>query len=400
MCYNHNMKKLAKTLNKIFTDKTFIEDMSKNCSSVNQMQSVMGRILTYYIATRDTKIYSYEELCHLSYQEVEPKNIKRKESVQEALVRNIINDGVVTHSFNGFNLSKIKKNGLGNDKNYDNVLGTEFAKLEKDLGISEYVKQQTNGESEIYYTSPGANSIYYAMQQSPERLFHGPLNQGSNPLPVLVGEKKEDYYLRVVIDKVNKNYRLEEQHSIIDNARKVITKLCSQRPQIALIPITSKKYTLNASLAVEGREQKSLKEYLEYQADGDMEFWATNTFFSDCLGGIHPSNCSNLVSTGVKVPASELEFVSVPDSFEMLQIMAKQKGLQPGEKFDLYSLEKVEEKESEAKQSIYQTNEVKKVNVANEEILQKNLRIKQASNISQHKVSQTLYTQEDEGITI
>lgn len=337
------MKKLAKTLNKIFTDKTFIEELAKNCKSISDMQYVMGQILTYYISTRDTKIYSYEEICNLSYLYTKPKNIKRKESEQEALLRNIIDEGVVTHSFNGFNLSKIKKNGLGSDKNYDSTLAVELAKLEKDLGISEYVEHQTNGVSEIYYTSPGANSIYYAMQQSPERLFHGPLNQGKNPLPVLVGEKKEDYYLRVVIDKINKNYRLEEQQPIIDNARKVISKLCSQRPQIALIPITSKKYTLNANHAFIHGETKSLRDYLEYQSGGNMFNWAISTFFADCLGGAHPSNCSNLVSTNVKIPASELTFVSIPDSFEILQIKARQKGLKPGEKFDLYSLEKIEE---------------------------------------------------------
>ena len=400
------MKKLAKTLNKIFTDKAFMEDMSKNCRSVWQMQSDMGQILTYYISTRDTKTYSYEELCGLAHQNIEPKNIKRKESVQEALVRNIIDEGVVTHSFNGFHLARIKKNGLGSDKNYDSVLGAELAKLEKDLGTSEYVAQQTNGASEIYYTSPGANSIYYAMQQSPERLFHGPLNQGKNPLPVLVGEKKEDYYLRVAIDKINRNYRLEEQQPIIDNARKVITKLCSQRPQIALIPITSKKYILNANLAVMHGETKTLREYLDYQAGGDMAWWATRTFFSDCLGGAHSSNCSNLVSTGVKVPASELGFVSVPDSFEMLQIMARQKGLQPGEKFDLYSLEKVEEKEVEAEQTIEQVPVVEKVdeaelNKAKEETAQNNPTMEPTTTIpKQHETTQTPHTYKDEGYTL
>ncbi len=349
------MKKLAKTLNKIFTDKTFIEDMSKNCNNIRQMQSVMGRILTYYISTRDTKIYSFQQMRDIIYQNPEPKNIKRHECAQEALIRNIIDQGFVTHSFNGFNLKKIKKYGLGSDKNYDTTLGAELARLEKDLGKSEFIEQQTNGPSEIYYTSPGTNSIYYAMQQSPERLFNGPLFQGEKPLPVLVGEKKEDYYLRVAIDKINKNYRLEEQQPIIDNARKVIKKLCSQRPQLALIPINSKKYALNANLATINGDSKPLTEYLQQQAGENMAGWVTSTFFANCFGGIHPSNCSNLVSTGVVVPASELEFVGIPDSFEILQVIAKQKGLKPGEKFDLNTLEKVEEKESEKQNSVSQT---------------------------------------------
>ena len=408
------MKKLAKTLNKIFTDKTFMEDMSKNCNTINEMQNIMGQILTYYISTRDTKTYSFTELESITRQKPEPKNIKRKESVQETLVRNIIDEGVVTHSFNGFNLTKIKRNGLGSEKNYDSVLAEELEKLEKDLGTSEYKEKQSNGPSEIYYTSPGTTSIYYAMQQSPERLFHGPLNQGENPLPVLVGEKKEDYYLRVAIDKINKNYRLEEQQPIIDNARKVITKLCSQRPQIALIPITSKKFTLNASLDKVDKniEPKTLREYLDFQANGDMAWWATTTFFADSRNGIHPSNCSNLVSTGVKVPASELEFVSIPDSFEMLQIMVRQKGLQPGEKFDLYSLEKVEEKEIEEQQPIVQETIVQEPVVENveetkldetkEEITQNDPAIIQqtTSTPPQYETTQTSHVYEDEGYTL
>ncbi len=335
------MKKLAKTINKIFSDKTFLEQMVKDLKSIHQIQSVMGKILTYYISTRDSKIYPYEEMCRLAFQISEPKNMRRNESVQDAFVRNIIDEGFVTHSFNGFNLSSIKKHGLGSSKNHDSVLGKELAKLERDLGVSEFVKIQSDEPSAIYYTSPGANSIYYAMQQSPERLFHGPLNQGKTPLPVLVGETKEEYYLRVAVSKINKMYSKEEQKPIIENAKKIIKKLCSQRPQIALIPISSKKYTLNASLAFVRGKPKTLKEYLNYQSGGNMAWWATTTFFADCLGGIHPSNCSNLVSVGVRVPASELQFISIPDSFEIAQLIALQKGLRPGEKFNLYTLEKV-----------------------------------------------------------
>ena len=171
-----------------------------------------------------------------------------------------------------------------------------------------------------------------------------------------------------------------------------------------MIPITSKKYTLNANLAVMHGETKTLREYLDHQANGDMVCWATSTFFADCLGGNHPSNCSNLISTGVKVPASELEFVSIPDSFEMLQIIARQKGLQPGEKFDLYSLEKVEEKEVEAEQSIAQVPVVEKVDVAElnkakEEIAQNNPTAPSATP-QQHKKTQTSYTYKDKELTL
>ena len=35
------MKKLAKTLNKVFTDKAFMEDMSKNCIGMHQIMLII-----------------------------------------------------------------------------------------------------------------------------------------------------------------------------------------------------------------------------------------------------------------------------------------------------------------------------------------------------------------------
>lgn len=360
-----NTKKLVKTLNKVFADKKFIYDMVSNCENIDQMEYVMGKILAYLIETRDKKIYSYKDMQDIldkcEYECPEPKNKKKKESNGDALVRNIIDEGFVTHSFNGFNLEKVKKNGLGSDKIYDNELSNELAKLEKDLGVSDFLKEQTNESSEIYYTSPGANSIHYAMKQSPERLFQGPLHQ-DNPLPIKVGETKKDYYMRVVASKINnKECSPEEKQAIMKNAENVITKFCSKRPQIALIPIDSKNYSLKANFAFDQEESVSLKDHLSQQANGNMESWATTRFFSHCLGGSGDNNCTNLVSTGVKIPASELGFVSVPDSFELLQIKAKQKGLKQGEKFDLISLEKVEEKEEKLDNSIENKPVIEKV---------------------------------------
>lgn len=336
-----NMKKLAKTLNQVFSDEKFLNNLAKSTTNVKQAQSFMGHVMTYYIATRDTTPHSYEDLKKLIYTEAcrTPLNKQKNESDQEALKRNIIDEGVVTHSFNGFLTQKVKKNGLGEPTNFDKNLDARLIKLENDLGKSAYLKTQTNDASEIYYTSPGTNSIHYAMQQSPERLFLGPLKQ-KNPLPVIVGEKKEDYYTRVAIDKINKNYRIEEQQPIIDNAQKVINQLCSNKPQIALIPINMKNKSLNARNLPED-EPKPLINYIKEQPYVDTD--PMNFFANECFGGSHPSNCSDLFSTGVKIPASEMEFINIPDSFDLSQIIAKQRGLKPGEKFDLKTLKKVEE---------------------------------------------------------
>lgn len=351
------MKKISKILNKIFNDKTFLQDLSKDCENITQIQYIMGQILSYYISTRDNKIYSYKNLRKLIWRPFIPKNLKNNESNSEALTRNIIYEGFVTHSFNGYFLRKILKNGLGSRKNHDEKLEAELNKLEQDLGTSKFLKQQTNDSTEIYYTSPGANSIFYATNQSPERLFEGPLNQGSTPLPVVVGESKFNYYMRVIRKKIENVTDPKKKQSILENARNVITKLCSYPPQITLIPIFSKKYTLNANLATVKNKTLTLKEYLEREADGNMQDWAISTFFSDCLGANNPNNCSNLVSTGVKVPAKALQFIGVPDSFDLAQILAKNKGFLPGEKFDLHTLEKVVDSTDKEK-----TDETKTIN--------------------------------------
>lgn len=114
---------------------------------------------------------------------------------------------------------------------------------------------------------------------------------------------------------------------------------------------------MNANLATVKNKTLTLKEYLEREADGNMQDWAISTFFSDCLGANNPNNCSNLVSTGVKVPAKALQFIGVPDSFDLAQILAKNKGFLPGEKFDLHTLEKVVDSTDKEK-----TDETKTIN--------------------------------------
>ena len=354
------MKKIAKILNTLFNDEKFITECLKYSNyNIKDFQMAFGQIMTYYIKTRDTKLHSFETfgeiLKHRLYaplNNVVPLNMKKNETFEEAIERNVVTNGFMTHSFNGCNKKRHQKYGLGSEKCYDSVLAQKLRKLEEDLGVNNYLKDQPQTSSAIYYAAPSGTSIYYAMQQSPERLFHGPLRQGSNPMPVIVGESRESYYMRVVIDKVNKLYSIDERDAVIANARDVIHEFCGYKPCIALFPINSKKYTLNASFAkVEQDIPPTLQDYIQNRAKyyssicpENTEFGFINDFFNRAhLGGWSGSELDDLVSVGTHIPPSEIEFVDVLSTFDLSQKIALAKGMKKGDFFHLYTGEKIKD---------------------------------------------------------
>ena len=336
---------ISKIMNALLNSKEFMEDIYARSTSVRHFNDLLGDVLKYYISTRDTKVRTYQEIKDLLYKIEEKgtiKNIKKNETIAEALERNIITEGFVTHSTNGYNKKKIKKYGLGDKRIYDSQLSKDLAFLEEKVEKSKYLTNQTNYHSEIYYTSPGANSFHYATSLAPERLFLGPLKQDKNTaLPIIIGETKEEYMMRVAKKKLSDLPTKKEQKETLKVYERVIHKLCSKSPVIELIPIQNKKIELNASNAWTISENPPLlREWIQKMANKDMRF------FADYQGGSDPSNMGNLVSIGVKVPPSCLEVIDVPDGFEILQNIAIARGLKQGDAIDFFTGEQVTLKES------------------------------------------------------
>ena len=72
-----------------------------------------------------------------------------------------------------------------------------------------------------------------------------------------------------------------------------------------------------------------------YNPDMPVSFFTHNTVI------IEHNNMGNLVNTS-HIPAQDLTFFEVEDSFTMMQQIAKSKGMQNGEMFDFFTGEKCE----------------------------------------------------------
>lgn len=340
---------VSKIINKLLISNEFMNEIYTKSKNTQHFNDLLGIVFKYYIATRDTRLLSFGEIeraYHRIGEEGTIKNLKKNETPKQALQRNIITEGFVTHSANGYNKKSIKKYGLGDKRIYDSQLGKDLAFLEEKIEKSKYVENQTNYSSEIYYTSPGANSFHYATSFSPERLFLGPLRQDRDTaLPVIIGETKEEYMMRVAQKKVKQKIADEkEQIAVLKVYKRVIHKLCSKSPVIELIPIQNNKFELNASNAwAISQNPLSLNDWIQKMAEKDMGF------FADIQGGSDPSNMGNLVSVGVKVPSSALTTIDVPDGFEVLQNIAITRGLKKGDQIDFFTGEQVLVKEDESK---------------------------------------------------
>lgn len=184
---------LSKTIQKLFDTEGFYEELLKYNSQMDSFYNNLGMIIEYYIITRDKKMHTVEELMNL----ISNLYNEWKEKYKE----NAMNKGFLTHSCNGLSKEKILENGLGHQNNRDKDLESKLTYLEKYLGQSRYLKQQKNTYDEIYLSTPGTSSISYASNYAPERLFLGILSQ-DNPLPIIVGETRLDYYKRVIDEKV------------------------------------------------------------------------------------------------------------------------------------------------------------------------------------------------------
>lgn len=332
-------KEIVKAMDRLLKSPDVMNELYSSSQSIIQFNDKLGTILTYYIATRDTKNMNINEITR-NYYNLLNENIKNKiknETVEQALEKNIITNGFVTNSSNGYNRKKIKKYGLGTDKIYDKTLAKDINFLEEKICKSEFLINQKNSCDEIYYSSPGPNSFHYACSYSPERLFMGPLHQErGDALPIIIGETKKEYMIRLANKKVSLIEEKKEKKEILKTYKRVINKLCTSSPSISFIPIKSKNFELNASNAYSTNDKQStLSQWIDKMADKGIYF------FEKSQGGSGSSNMGNLVSIGVKVPPSCIDILEVPDCFEIMQNMAIAKGMKKGDKIDYFTGEKI-----------------------------------------------------------
>lgn len=329
---------VAKTIQKVLNDEKFMNNILLESRSLDEVYTKLGYLLSYHISTRskkvpDQKVTSPDYLTQeQEWQKLSPQKLKA----------NIIDNGYVTHSFNGYNLKRVKKYGLGDPRIYDDKLGEELNFLCSVLGEGEYTANQGGGKSEVYYSAPGAKTFHYACGYSPERLWLGPLKQDrNNALPIKVGESKIEYALRVLEKKVSDlgdTINNETKEEVLEKGAKVIEKLCSQKPVVALIPITSKKHKLTAYHSSTRRQHETEPMLIDLLKKGTGQFSPEHlqTFFTENTNLIEFNNLGNLVHNG-RIKPSELQLFEVEDSFSLMQQKAKLMGMKKGEEVDYFT---------------------------------------------------------------
>ncbi len=325
--------RITKTLNTIFNNNKFLTDLCNLCNNnYNAVLFSLGDILEYYITSRNTKVLSLEEMNIViglfkyigNNKDYEIINIKDGESPEHALRRNIIKDGYMTRTINSYFLKRIKSYGLGNTKNIDLTLNKELDYLESVFGKNQYSTIDTLLHNEFCMSTPGANTFYNAGSSSPKRFFIGILGQDINDLlPMLVGEAKSSYFRRVLLKKI---HLLQLDKKALKNALKtgdkVIKKLCKSNPSILLIPINSDLYSLKVT-----KDRNSNYDimpindwiFLKLMNESPMKFFARD--FGDAN-----EDLGNIIAYDTIVPFKELGVLSVPDRYEIIQLIAKNKG--------------------------------------------------------------------------
>lgn len=310
--------------------------------------SDFGQIIEFYISTGYDKILTPEQIN----EELQNyANNKPTIADFDNYFDNVITNGYFTHSFNGYMLEHYQKNGIGAPLN-DTELTENFKILEKYLGVSNYVGGYAKTIPEFYITSPGNNSIYYALTQSPERLWHGPLSQRDDECPILpiVGETKSQYAMRIIKDKIIKqNLNLEESEQVIRSAKKVIGKLCTNNPIVAFIPskLLMDSYVMKNGISYKSlgnidemdyvREKgQKLSEYLQEQDYYDAQAkQVDSTFFCKNFGGDWDwSELDDISVLGTIIPFDKVQTIQFDDSFTVCQRILKHWGIEDGTPFD------------------------------------------------------------------
>lgn len=330
--------KLIKNLNAIFRSEKFIRSLMQEENSFSDyIYSKMGRVLEYYIITRDENInYTYEDI-----------EKKLSQIDYEQFKENIIDNGFMTHSFNGNKKDKIEKYGLDyvtkmNDEELKQhkEMRKSLNELEKLLGTSEYVKnlernKDNSYNQSIFVCSPGAKTFHYACSRSPERLYEGPL-KGFEKEPMIVGETKENYLMRVLEKKINAKYpqnNSKDREYAIQVAKKVIDSYCSFSPSFAMLSLAEIKDIQSGMTEYENKGTESLISRINRAIMSDYR----NIFSTVPSDALETNNLGDLAIISTEIPKNAISIVQCMDEFEMQQIFARMQGLKEGEFIDYTS---------------------------------------------------------------
>lgn len=349
---NKKIIKKEKALQKAFNNSKLIDNMLAEPNGLKFIGENLTKILIYYMATEDKKTdYTIDEFEHKFYlmQTRESKAIKYK----------TLKERWWTHSFNGFFEKTALTYGLGDKKHFLPEIKKALEYLENNVEKNLPFENQLGDKldlPETYVALLGSTTIEYAIDLSPERVFSGPFHQEES-LPIVVGEKKTDYYMRVLLNKIKDlNISEKKRKAIIENGKKVIDAFCTMRPRIAIIPeseiedykIAITPLECNDFECIEKIEKSSskkklleklntLKEYVEHYKDVIPLAYCNDIneiILNNCNNGGSCTIYDDIPILGKVIPKEKFGVFSIPDSFEIIQKYAIQRGAEYGDIID------------------------------------------------------------------
>ena len=342
----NSAEELSIILNNLLNNKKFLATLMIDEEEFDELKIIdkLSKVLCYYIATRDKRTdYTFKEIEE-KYDSIENEELKG------IYYQNLIENGIVTTSFNGYKKELINKYGFNyNDKISEEQRNNTFNrrkalnKLEEICGRSQYLEIQEKAhiadfENQVYLTKPGGSTFFNALMGSPERLYQGPLlayteDGFGERKPIIIGEKKKTFFKKVLLNEIYPTKYLTERNiknnEIIESVRTLVENFCSLPPSIALINISRISDIPMSDFYYNAKHSRNLKNMLDM-----MNFHRIKDFFLVRQSEETNTELTNLVTLSEYIPKDSFSIIDVMDIFEMKQLYAKLKGHKVGQLID------------------------------------------------------------------
>ncbi len=324
-------------LTTIFNNSDFIKSLFVGMYEYdsNEINRRLAIVLKYYLVTNDKNTdCTYLDIIR------KYKKLNKNFSTSDVFINYIINSQYLTHAFNGHKRKNVSKHGFSYLNNLDidereHILRIRDAlnNLESDLGISFFIDDYVYcADLQLtYLSSPGTKTFHYALGNSPERLYEGPMNQNGNEAPFIVGESKYSYTLRVLRNKIKEKFSGSSSgyKEAYEYAQMVAEEYCTLNPSFALVRIkdiiddevrSSFQGSFNSD-TLGDKIKKGLKKYKKY-----------DDFFShESRDETEDNELDNIPLNSNEIPLEAISIVDVLDSFDIKQKFALEHGYKIGD---------------------------------------------------------------------
>lgn len=341
---------VAETIETVFNDEKFLLEILDHDNYFNDehLYEVLAITLDYYLATRNPS-------RNLSPKEIEIEFAKLNHgTMSNQQIEMIIDNGFLTHSFNGIVQDYIARYGF----DYINKISREERKkllhvreglnrLESEIGKNHFqiYREEENEieivENELFISVPGTKTIHYCTS-APERLYLGPVGADSfSYFPMIIGESKKEYLMRILKFRIEKMTRNINQDELLEVAEQVINYYTKTSSSIAFIPhkdVIDKKIYSTYYGNGDGDNYKRFCERMRNE-----KYYVSHAFTIQPRDIYEePEDIGNLVILANEVPIDNLTFSKFPDMYDLRQKYAKEKGIEEGTIVDYYSCKKIE----------------------------------------------------------